>query len=117
MSYDEDDLKKVANTKEWLERKVNDLEIELNTLKQTLDVINRILRTSSFQPAKHIKQSNSQFEQAINQHSSQPITNNNNSYQKLCNKCKVEIEMRKVDEKWGAYIPNSNERHKCVNNE
>ena len=33
MSYSDDSLKKAAETKEWLERKINELEIELNNLQ------------------------------------------------------------------------------------
>ena len=41
----------------------------------------------------------------------------NNSYKKSCNVCQVEIEMRKIDNRWGAYVLNSENRHQCDNDE
>ena len=58
MSYSEDNLKKAADKKEWLEEKINDLENELTNLQETLSVINNILKTSSFQPAQSIESLN-----------------------------------------------------------
>ena len=58
MSYSEDNLKKAADKKEWLEKKINDLETELTNLQETLSVINNILKLSSFQPAQSIKSLN-----------------------------------------------------------
>ena len=55
MSYSEDNLKKAADKKEWLEKKINDLETELTNLQETLSVIDNILKLSSFQPAQSIK--------------------------------------------------------------
>ena len=107
MSYSDDSLKKAAETKEWLERKINELEIELNNLQDTLAVVNSVLKSNSFQSAQAITQSNNM----INQESS------SNSYRKSCNVCHVEIEMRKIGDRWGAYVVDSDERHKCDNNE
>ena len=47
----------------------------------------------------------------INQESS------SNSYRKSCNVCHVEIEMRKIGDRWGAYMTDGDERHKCESNE
>ena len=107
MSYSDDSLKKAAETKEWLERKINELEIELNNLQDTLAVVNSVLKSNSFQSAQNITQSNNM----INQESS------SNSYRKSCNVCHIEIEMRKIGDRWGAYVLDSDERHKCENNE
>ena len=107
MSYSDDSLKKAAETKEWLERKINELEIELNNLQDTLAVVNSVLKSNSFQSAQTITQSNNM----INQESS------SNLYRKSCNVCHVEIEMRKIGDRWGAYVLDSDERHKCENNE
>ena len=107
MSYSDDSLKKAAETKEWLERKINELEIELNNLQDTLAVVNSVLKSNSFQSAQTITQSNNM----INPESS------SNSYRKSCNVCHVEIEMRKIGDRWGAYVIDSDERHKCENNE
>ena len=108
MSYSDDGLKKAAETKEWLERKINELEIELNNLQDTLAVVNSVLKSTSFQSAHTITQSNN----VLNQESS-----SSNSYRKSCNMCQVEIEMRKIADRWGAYTIDSEERHKCENNE
>tara|TARA_B100000029_G_scaffold513861_1_gene614690 strand:- start:5723 stop:6049 length:327 start_codon:yes stop_codon:yes gene_type:complete len=108
MSYSDDSLKKAAETKEWLERKINELEIELNSLQDTLAVVNSVLKSSSFQPAHTITKSNSMVNQG---------SLSSNSYRKSCNVCQVEIEMRKIDDRWGAYILDSDERHKCDNDE
>ena len=108
MSYSDDSLKKAAETKEWLERKINELEIELNNLQDTLAVVNSVLKSNSFQSAQTITQSNNM----INQESS-----SSNSYRKSCNVCHVEIEMRKIGDRWGAYVIDNDERHKCENHE
>tara|TARA_B100001245_G_C22732449_1_gene355507 strand:+ start:135 stop:476 length:342 start_codon:yes stop_codon:yes gene_type:complete len=113
MSYSEDNLKKAADKKEWLEKKINDLETELTNLQETLSVIDNILKLSSFQPAQSIKSLNLDGK---SQNTSIPQTSNN-SYKKSCNVCQVEIEMRKIDDRWGAYILNSENRHQCDNNE
>ena len=107
MSYSDDSLKKAAETKEWLERKINELEIELNNLQDTLAVVNSVLKSNSFQSAQAITQSNNM----INQESS------SNSYRKSCNVCQIEIEMRKIGDRWGAYVTDGDERHKCESNE
>ena len=62
MSYSADNLKKAAETKEWLERKINDLEVELTNLQDTLAVVNNMLKTSSFQSAYSIKTQNQETE-------------------------------------------------------
>ena len=108
MSYSDDGLKKAAETKEWLERKINELEIELNNLQDTLAVVNSVLKSTSFQSAHTITQSNN----VLNHESS-----SSNSYRKSCNMCQVEIEMRKIADRWGAYAIDGEERHKCENNE
>ena len=112
MSYSADNLKKAAETKEWLERKINDLEVELTNLQDTLAVVNNMLKTSSFQSAYSIKTQNQETE-----YDPETSPQSNNSYKKSCNMCQIEIEMRKLDDRWGAYVPDSEERHKCENNE
>ena len=102
MTYD-NDLKKTANMKQWLEKKIYEIEIELTNLKDTLEIVDGILKDSSFQSAKFIKQPISDVKN----------TPSKRTYKKLCNKCNVEIEMRQVDEKWGAYTVDSDLRHKC----
>jgi|TARA_B100001750_G_C15459011_1_gene573154 hypothetical protein len=113
MSYSEDNLKKAADKKEWLEKKINDLETELTNLQETLSVINNILKSSSFQSAQSIKSLNPD---GMSRNTSIPQTSNN-SYKKSCNVCQVEIEMRKIDNRWGAYVLNSENRHQCDNDE
>ena len=108
MSYSDDGLKKAAETKEWLERKINELEIELNNLQDTLAVVNSVLKSNSFQSAQTIPQFNN---------TGNPESSSSNSYRKSCNVCQVEIEMRKIDDRWGAYVLDSDERHKCENND
>ena len=103
MSYSDDSLKKAAETKERLEQKIIKLEVELTHLQDTLAVVNSMLKTSSFQSAHSISTSISQT--------------SNDSYTRPCNVCNIEIEMRKIGDRWGAYAPNSEERHKCENNE
>tara|TARA_Y100000815_G_C13074972_1_gene399684 strand:+ start:189 stop:509 length:321 start_codon:yes stop_codon:yes gene_type:complete len=102
MSYDTD-LKKTADMKQWLEKKIYETEIELSNLKDTLGIVDSILKNSSFQSAKFIKRSISD----IKNPSSRTI------YKKLCNKCNVEIEMRQINGKWGAYTVGSDIRHNC----
>ena len=108
MSYSDDGLKKAAETKEWLERKINELEIELNNLQDTLAVVNSVLKSNSFQSAQAITQSNNMIN---------PESSSSNSYRKSCNVCHVEIEMRKIGDRWGAYVTDGDERHKCESNE
>tara|TARA_B110000263_G_scaffold247977_1_gene261910 strand:+ start:1816 stop:2157 length:342 start_codon:yes stop_codon:yes gene_type:complete len=113
MSYSDDSLKKAAETKERLEQKIVELEVELTHLQDTLAVVNSILKTSSFQSAHSIGASKNEkdyADESISQTS-------NDSYNRSCNVCNVEIEMRKIGDRWGAYTHNSEERHKCENNE
>tara|TARA_B000000460_G_scaffold233097_1_gene192546 strand:+ start:236 stop:556 length:321 start_codon:yes stop_codon:yes gene_type:complete len=97
------DLKKTADMKQWLEKKIHDTEIELTNLKDTLEIVDGILKASSFQPAKSIKHPLSEVKSSPSMR----------TYKKSCNKCNVEIEMRKVGEKWGAYTIDSDLHHKC----
>jgi len=113
MSYSDDSLKKAAESKERLEQKIIDLEVELTHLQDTLAVVNSMLKNSSFQPAHSISKSKNE-EDYVGGSISQT---SNDSYKRSCNVCNVEIEMRKIGDRWGAYIPNSEERHKCENNE
>ena len=113
MSYSDDSLKKAAETKERLEQKIVELEVELTHLQDTLAVVNSILKTSSFQSAHSISASKNEKDYA--DESISPTSND--SYNRSCNVCNVEIEMRKIGDRWGAYTHNSEERHKCENNE
>ncbi|HIM82243.1 MAG TPA: hypothetical protein EYM50_00635 [Nitrososphaerales archaeon] len=102
MSYD-NDLKKTADMKQWLEKKIYEIEIELSNLKNMLEIVDSVLKTSSFQSATFFKQPISDIKS----------TSSSSAYKKLCNKCNVEIEMRKINEKWGAYTVSSDLHHKC----
>ena len=113
MSYSDDSLKKAAETKERLEQKIVELEVELTHLQDTLAVVNSILKTSSFQSAHSINTSKNGKDYV----GESILQTSNDSYKRSCNVCNVEIEMRKIGDRWGAYVPNNKERHKCENNE
>ena len=113
MSYSDDSLKKAAETKERLEQKIVELEVELTHIQDKLAVVNSILKTSSFQSAHSISTSKNGKDYV----GESILQTSNDSYKRSCNVCNVEIEMRKIGDRWGAYAHNSEERHKCENNE
>lgn len=52
----EDEIKKVAETKLWVEEKIKSLEKEIEALRETLAVIDSFLLQKGFRPAEEIKQ-------------------------------------------------------------
>lgn len=50
----EDEIKRAAETKEWLESRLTDLEAEIAKLKDALSVVDSFLRGGSFQTAAEI---------------------------------------------------------------
>lgn len=53
----EDDVKKAAELKEWLEAKIQETELELSKLKEMMKLIDGSLRRSSFIPAIELRKS------------------------------------------------------------
>jgi len=51
MSYTEEDVKRAAEVKEWVESKISELEGELERLRGILALVNEVLRRASFKPA------------------------------------------------------------------
>ena len=78
-----------------------------------MPVVNSILKTSSFQSAHSISTSKNGKDYV----GESILQTSNDSYKRSCNVCNVEIEMRKIGYRWGAYVPHNKERHKCENNE
>ncbi len=54
MSYTEDEIKRAAELKLWIEKRIADLESEITRLKETLTFIDSILRKGSFKSAVEI---------------------------------------------------------------
>jgi hypothetical protein len=54
MSYSEDEIKKSAELKQWIEAKVLELENEIAKLKDATSIIDSILRKTSFRTASEI---------------------------------------------------------------
>jgi hypothetical protein len=52
----EDEIKKVAETKLWIEERIKSLEREIEALRETLAVIDSFLLQKGFRPAEEIKQ-------------------------------------------------------------
>lgn len=50
----EDEIRKAADTKEWLESRLTELEAEISKLKDTLSVVDSVLRGGSFLTAAEI---------------------------------------------------------------
>lgn len=51
----EEDVKKVANTKLWVEERIRSLEKEIDALRETLTVLDGFLLQKGFKPAAEIK--------------------------------------------------------------
>ncbi|MHB1909548.1 MAG: hypothetical protein ACYCQJ_11880 [Nitrososphaerales archaeon] len=60
----EDDVKKAAELKEWLEAKIQETELELSKLKEMMRLIDSNLRKSSFVPAIELRKSIGKLEAA-----------------------------------------------------
>ncbi len=54
MDLSEEEIKRAAETKQWVESRVSELEVELERLRGLLTVLDGILRKASFQPAAAI---------------------------------------------------------------
>lgn len=56
-SANEEDVKRAAELREWLESRIQDLEVELARLKDMQHVVDSVLRKNSFVPAAELKTS------------------------------------------------------------
>lgn len=56
VSYSEDEVKRLAELREWLVKEVNDKEEELERLKMILTIIDNTLKQESFKPAMVLSQ-------------------------------------------------------------
>jgi hypothetical protein len=56
MSYSEDEVKRLAELREWLVKQISDKEEEVERLKMTLMVIDNTLKQASFKPAVVLSQ-------------------------------------------------------------
>jgi hypothetical protein len=54
MATTEDQLKRNAELKLWMETRIGELQEEMDRLKEALDVIDSVLRASSFRPAAEL---------------------------------------------------------------
>jgi hypothetical protein len=53
----EDEIRRAAETKEWIENRISELESELDHLKELAKIVDSILRKASFVPAANLRQS------------------------------------------------------------
>ncbi len=51
MSYSEDNVKRMAEVREWLDSIIKEREIELENLRYILSLLDNLLKASSFKPA------------------------------------------------------------------
>jgi len=51
----EEDIKKIANTKLWVEERIKSLELEIEALRETLAVLDSYLLQKGFRPAAEVK--------------------------------------------------------------
>ncbi len=56
MDYSEEEVKRVAELREWLVKQIADREDEISRLKNTLAIIDHVLKQSSFRPAVALSQ-------------------------------------------------------------
>jgi hypothetical protein len=56
MSYSEEEVKRVAELREWLGKQISDKEDELSKLKTTLAIVDNVLKQTSFRPAVALSQ-------------------------------------------------------------
>ena len=54
MAYSEQDIKKIAELREWLENVIKDKEQEIANLRSMLMLIDNVLKNTSFKPAKEL---------------------------------------------------------------
>ena len=52
----EDEIKRAAEIREWLEGKIQDLEIEIARMRETMLIVDSILRKTSFVPAAKLRE-------------------------------------------------------------
>lgn len=55
LSFSQTEIKKAAEMKEWFESRINDLESEIVKLKDTLMVLDSVLKRASFMPAAELE--------------------------------------------------------------
>ncbi len=51
MSFAEDEIKRAAELKPWIESRISDLELEISKLREMIVVVDSVLRRTSFRPA------------------------------------------------------------------
>lgn len=56
MSYSEEEVKRIAELREWLGKQIADREDEIAKLKTTLAIIDNVLKQASFRPAVALSQ-------------------------------------------------------------
>jgi hypothetical protein len=56
MSYSDDDVKRLAELRQWLVKQINDKEDELENLKMALTLLDNALKQASFKPAVVLSQ-------------------------------------------------------------
>ncbi len=61
----EDEVKRAADLREWLETKILELEDELNKHKEMLAIVDSVLRKTSFVPATELRNQLQQEERPI----------------------------------------------------
>ena len=57
MSFSEEEVKRAADLKLWVEGRIFELESEISKLRETLLVVDAVLRTTSFRPASEFQAS------------------------------------------------------------
>ncbi len=56
MDYSEEEVKRLAELREWLVKQISDREDEISKLKNTLTIIDNVLKQTSFRPAVALSQ-------------------------------------------------------------
>ena len=72
MDLTEDEIKNAAETKNWVESRIMELEEEIERLKSMQEMMDIILRKTSFQPAKDVSKTGKQEAIAITKQ--EPVT-------------------------------------------
>jgi len=65
MSFSEDELKKLAELKIWLEERIKDLELELNKMREILNFIDSSLKRISFVQASELVKKEEEYQEVI----------------------------------------------------
>ena len=78
LSNKEDQIRRNAEIKQWLESKINELEIELDNFKHNLTLVDEVLRKQSFQDATTFE-STSKSNLPSENNKTTPTTNNEKS--------------------------------------